>query len=550
MSRSTTSLNFQQKHEPKASVLSRPAFAGATTLLLSLLLFSAATASAQGYLDLHEFTGTPDGCCPQYPAIMAQGRDGNLYGVTPTGGANNKGLVFKITPMGTLSVLHSFDVTHGSTPVGGLVLGTDGNLYGTTEFGGTNSYGTIIKITPAGVLTVLYDFTGVADGGYPVSPLVLGMDGVFYGTSYPGVAFKFSSSGVFTIINKIPTTSYGPLLQTSDGSFYGITEFGGTFSAGTVYKIAGTKVTTLYNFDGPHGSYPVGGLVQGSDGNLYGTTTAGGGTNAGVIFRITPAGALTVLINFDNVHTLAGYQAFAGLVAGSDGNLYGATIWGGIFGYGTIFQLTTGGAYTKLYDFDAPHGDGAYSTPMQHTSGKLFGMTERGGTPGKGGIYSFDDGIVPFISLPISIGPVGKSVGILGSGFSSATSVMFNGTPASFHVVSDTYMTATVPTGETGFLRVTTASGSLISKNVFRVTPKILSIAPSSGPVGSSVVITGSGLIQATSITVGGVRVTAFTVNSDTKVTIKVPTGAKTGKITLTTPGGKATGSIGFTVTP
>jgi uncharacterized repeat protein (TIGR03803 family) len=237
-------------------------------------------------------------------------------------------------------------------------------------------------------------------------------------------------------------------------------------------------------------------------------------------------------------------------VAGSDGNLYGATIWGGIFGYGTIFQLTTGGAYTKLYDFDAPHGDGAYSTPMQHTSGKLFGMTERGGTPGKGGIYSFDDGIVPFISLPISIGPVGKIVGILGSGFSGATNVMFNGTPASFHVVSDTYMTATVPSGETGFLRVTTASGSLISKNIFRVTPKILSIAPSSGPVGSSVVITGSGLIQATSITVGGVRVTAFTVNSDTQVTIKVPTGAKTGKITLTTPGGKATGSTGFTVTP
>src|SRR3984957_15562471 len=194
-------------------------------------------------------------------------------------------------------------------PLGGVVLGVDGDLYGTAEQGGAHGYGNIFKITTSGTLTVLYDFTGNADGGYPVAPLVLATDGNFYGTSYPGAAFKISAKGVFKVIKTIPTVSFGPLLQARDGYFYGVTQFGGRFSAGTVYKVAGAKVTTLYNFDGTHGSYPIGGLVQGSDGYLYGTTTAGGSTNAGVIYKITTAGIFTVLVNFDNVHTLAGYQS-------------------------------------------------------------------------------------------------------------------------------------------------------------------------------------------------------------------------------------------------
>ncbi len=544
-----------RKSEPRSRVGGYLPAGGGTAglfflLFMLCLIFSAEAASSQIYSDLYEFGGTPDGCCPQYPATLAQGRDGNVYGITSTGGASNLGIVFQITPAGSFKIIHSFDGPHGSTPVGGLVLGVDGNLYGTTELGGAHGYGNIFKITPAGVLSVLYDFTGNADGGLTVAPLTLGTNGIFYGTSYPGVAFQISAGGVFKVINTIPTTLYGPLLQASDGYFYGVTEFGGTYSAGTVYKIAGKKVTTLYNFDGSHGSYPIGGLVQGSDGNLYGTTTAGGGTNAGVIYKITTGGTLTVVVDFDNVHTLAGYQAFAGLVAGSDGNLYGATIWGGMFGEGVIFQLTLGGSYTVLYSFDAAHGDGAYSTPFQHTDGEIFGMTKRGGTPGMGDIYSLDGGITPFASLVSTLGPVGKTVGILGQGFSGANSVEFNGTPASFHVVSNTYMTAKVPAGETGFVTITTSSGTLLSKQIFKVTPKVISVTPTSGKVGDPVVIAGTGLIQAIAIAVGGVRVTAFTVNSDAQVTFAVPTGAKTGKVVLTTPGGKATSKSVFTVTP
>jgi uncharacterized repeat protein (TIGR03803 family) len=521
-------------------------------LLFLVSVFSAQPLSAQTYQDLYDFGGTPGGCCPPSPSLMAEGRDGNIYGTTSTGGAANKGMVFRISPAGALTALLSFDGTHGRTPVGGLVLGLDGNLYGTTEFGGTNGYGTIFKITLLGVQTVLYDFTGTADGGYPVSPLAIGFDGNFYGTSYPGYAFKFSPAGVFQVITKIPGTTYGPLLQARNGSFYGVTEFDGTHAGGTIYRITGTTATTIHNFAQATGSYPVGGLVEGSDGNLYGTTTAGGATNAGVIYRITPAGAYSVMVTFDGVHTLAGYQANAGLIAGADGLLYGATVWGGQYGYGVIFSMTTDGAYSVLYNFDAPHGDGAYATPMQHTNGKIYGTTTRGGVGGMGVIYSFANGLTPFAELTSNSGVVGKTIGIIGQGLLGSTGVNFNGTPASFTIFSRTYATAVVPSGETGYVTVNAPLplGNLVSGKLFRVIPQITGFTPSSGKVGDSVQIAGAGLIQTTTITVGGVPVTVFTVHSDTSVSFAVPAGAKTGTIALSTPGGKVISKATFTVTP
>jgi uncharacterized repeat protein (TIGR03803 family) len=544
--------HFQRNSKLKGRGLSRLQSAGAKTfeLLLCLFVICTATVNAQTYKDIFDFDGTTHGCCPQYPDKMAQGQDGNLYGTTPTGGSSNVGTVFKITPTGSLTVLFNFDITHGSTPNGGLVLGVDGNLYGTTEHGGAHAFGNIFKITPSGTLTVLYDFAGGTDGGNPLAPLVLGVDGNFYGTSYPGVAFKISAAGVFTFLSKMPSVSYGPLTQGTDGAFYGTTKFGGTGSLGTVFKLLGKKVTILFSFDTIHGSFPFDGLVQASDGNFYGTTSAGGSGNAGTVFKITPSGTLTVLNNFDSAHPVNGYQAYGGLVLGTDGILYGSTIFGGSGGNGTLFKITTAGAYTVLSNFDTTHGAGAYASPVQHTNGRIFGLTARGGASGKGVAYSLDNGIAPFVLLTTTVGTVGKSVGILGGGFTGTTSVKFNGTSANFTVVSATYLTAKVPAGETGVITVTTPSGTLLSSRIYRVTPKITSLTPTSGKVGSLVVIAGSGLIHAATITVGGVKVTAFTVNSDKQVTFTVPTGAKTGKVVLTTAGGKATSGAVYTVTP
>jgi len=126
--------------------------------------------------------------------------------------------------------------------------------------------------------------------------------------------------------------------------------------------------------------------------------------------------------------------------------------------------------------------------------------------------------------------------------------VSFNGTPASFHVVSDTLLITYVPSGETGFVRVNLPQGADDALTVFRVTPQITGFSPATGMVGDAVTVTGNGLIQTDAIAVGGVRATTFTVNSDSKVTFRLPQGARTGQITLTTPGGSVTSHTAFAV--
>ncbi len=186
------------------------------------------------------------------------------------------------------------------------------------------------------------------------------------------------------------------------------------------------------------------------------------------------------------------------------------------------------GTETILYNFCSVSGctDGSLpETPLvQHTNGKFYGNTI-----GSGGVfYSLDMGLQPFARLVTWSAKVGKTVEILGQGFTGTTMVSFNGVHATFSVVSDTYLTATLPAGAlTGTVTVTTPTGTLISDRKFLVTPQITSIAPTSGIVGSSVTITGVSLTQATKVTIGG-KTATFTVNSDTKITAKVPVGAKT----------------------
>ena len=158
-------------------------------------------------------------------------------------GLADLGTVFKITPAGTLTTLHSFQgpFSDGSTPLASLVQGTDGNFYGTTATGGSIGIGAVFKMTPSGTLTILHSFNG-ADGDAPESELVQASDGNFYGTTSQvgpngvGTVFKITPGGTLTTLNSFAqggsngSSPYGGLVQATDGNFYGTTYAGGTSS--------------------------------------------------------------------------------------------------------------------------------------------------------------------------------------------------------------------------------------------------------------------------------------------------------------------------------
>jgi uncharacterized repeat protein (TIGR03803 family) len=469
--------------------------------------------------------------------------------------------VVKTTPSGAVTVLHTFDGTDGSAVIGGLTLGLDGNFYGAAAAGGGNGYGTVFKVTPEGNLTTLYSFTNGKDGGAPLSPPILGRDGNFYGTTYGangnnGSVYEITPSGVFSIVHSFDgvhgANPEGPLVQATDGSFYGTTNAGGANGLGTIFKITPIAhvFTVLYNFDGTHGANPVVGLIQADDGNLYGITPAGGSVH-GILFKITLGGVLTVLHDFTGGSD--GENPIGGLTQATDGNIYGTDDIGPLaFAGGVIFSFSPcSGKFTVLHQFDFTHGGSAQTTLLQHTNGVLYSDTAVGGSADRGVFYSFDVGLSPFVTfLPASL-PVGGVAQILGQGFTDATAVSFNGTPAAFTVESDTYMTAKVPAGATtGHITVTEPSGTLKSNVVFRVLPQIFSFSPTSGPVGTKVVITGESFTGATIVELACKFRMSFTVDSDTQITAIVPPDATTGELMVFTPGGHVETTAKFTVTP
>jgi uncharacterized repeat protein (TIGR03803 family) len=522
---------------PSRSLLRR-AFIFAISMLV---MFAATSAPAQTFSVMYNFgSNNGDPTVPQNPGTIVQGRDGNIYTTSETGGSNNQGTIFQFTPGGALTVLYNFDGTHGSDPFSGLTLGTDGNFYGATEGGGAASDGLIFKFTPPSTLTVLYQFTGGADGALPYAAPIQGLDGNLYGTAaeggrlHKGSVYKLTPAGKFITLHsfngKDGSNPVAPLVQGVDGNFYGTTEFGGTGAggSGTIFKITPAgKLTTLYNFDITHGQDVQAPLIQGTDGNFYGTTASGGAKDSGVVFSITPAGILTVLHDFNNFN-FDGYLPTAGLVQGADGNFYGAATNGGTGTFGTLYSITPTGTFTVLHNFFSSDGEDPEPTLLQHTNGILYGDTFTGGSGGLctcGTFFSLNDSLAPFIALLPAAAKVGGHLQIFGQGFTGATAVSLNGKAATFVVVSDTYMTATIPSGATtGPVTVTTSGGPLASKQSFRILPTLKNFTPTSGVVGTQVTIKGVSLTQATQVTFGGVSA-SFVVNSDTQVTASVPTG-------------------------
>lgn len=483
--------------------------------VLALCAMAATGLHGQSLSSLFSFSGA-NGEYP-YAGTLIQATDGNLYGTTSSGGEFGGGTIFNITPTGTLTTLYNFcslaGCLDGQNPYAGLLQASDGNFYGTTEFGGANTTcsggcGTVFELTPTGTLTTLYSFctlSACADGRNPAAALVVGTNGNFYGTTSGGTpesgavppygtVFEITSAGVLTTLHSFCAQGsctdgafpYAPLVQTSNGNFYGTTSTDGAgngFGGGTIFEISPSGTfNTVYKFQSPNGFSPVAGLIQGSDGNLYGTT-AGGGTNGeGTVFKTTLSGTLTTLYSFcASPGCPDGSLPFGGLVQATDGNLYGTNYSGGNakVGGGTLFEITTAGTLTTLYKFCSQgagactDGQGPFAGLIQATNGEFYGTTALGGsTPGDGTVFRLATGLGPFVKTHPASGVVGAPVEILGTNLTGVVSVTFHGTPAKFTVVSSSEISTTVPTGATtGTVKVTTLSTTLSSNKSFTVLP-------------------------------------------------------------------------------
>ncbi len=275
---------------------------------------------------VHSFSDgsvTNDGATPY--STLIQGSDGDLYGTTAAGGSASEGTAFKTTLAGTYTLLHSFgDGTvagDGEEPMAGLVAGAAGNYYGTTFAGGTGGRGVVYRISPNGTVKLLHTFgdgTVTNDGAAPEAPLILGADDNFYGTTIDndtnadGTVFEITTAGVVTILHtfgdgtvtndgKVPAAA---LIQGIDGNFYGTTTLGGSANKGAAFELTTTgALTILHSFgDGTvtnDGETPEASLFQYSDASFYGTTKVGTGTSTGgTVFRLA-AGTTTAAHRFD-----------------------------------------------------------------------------------------------------------------------------------------------------------------------------------------------------------------------------------------------------------
>jgi uncharacterized repeat protein (TIGR03803 family) len=265
---------------------------------------------------IHTFTGGNDGSGPGSP--VAIDRQGNVYGTTPTGGANAMGVVFQLRPDASgqwkLRVIHTF--TGGTDGAGGsasrLLIDAAGNLYGACTVGGANGFGTVFEMSPSQgkwQFATLYAFRDSPDGGLP----------------------------------------YGGLIFDKAGNLYGTTYYAGVHDLGTVYKLTHNHGTwsesVLYSFKGgADGASPISSLAADGAGNLYGTTSDGGASacGCGVIFKMTrgATGKWTESVAYRFPGSPSPGFAYNGMVGDSAGSFYGATVHGGSGNDGAIYKFT------------------------------------------------------------------------------------------------------------------------------------------------------------------------------------------------------------------
>jgi uncharacterized repeat protein (TIGR03803 family) len=451
---------------------------------------------------------------------LTLGSDGNFYGTcfsTPTG----NGSIFKLTPAGVFTDVHDFNGVNGDTePIYAPIQAADGNYYGTTGYY-PYSCGNVYKLTAAGVYTNLHTFTS-SDCG-PASSLIQASDGNLYGTLYAcsngilGCVYKISTAGIFTEVYDFSSSSgYNPctgVIQGKNGKLYGATNTGAANNFGAIYALTTTGVfTDLHDFVQTTDASCVDNagrtnvnLLQVTDGSFYGVNGSYGPTGEGSIYKLTPANVFTAFL-FPTNPPVDGAAPLATMIQHTNGLAYGTTPVGGqgATTVGTFFSVATGDApFVNLEPTQKSEvvgarvgmfGQGFSSASVVKFGGVASTSVTRSGTTyltavvpvgAHTGAVTVTTGsttltspqtfkVKPKITTfsPPS-GSIGTLVTINGSGFIQATSVKFGTvTATTFTVVSDSEVTADVPTGVANgavTISITTPGGTANSPTKFTV---------------------------------------------------------------------------------
>lgn len=329
----------------------------------------------------------------------------------------------------TYKVIHNFTGgLDGGGPLGGVTMDRAGNLYGTTAYSGYGSgYGTAYQLRRLGsnwVSNALYSFAGSPDGADPEARVIFGPDGALYGTTMAGGSGCNGQPGCGTVFKLRPSPTacktalcpgtetvlysfedlpdgafpgYGDLIFDQAGNIYGTTSTGGRSHDGTVFELtrsgSGWTESLLYSFAGDDGQTPLSDVILDNAGNLYGTTQGGGLYGVGTVFQLTYSTETgwteNVLYSFQNGSD-GGFPQ-AGLIFDQSGNLYGATADGGSGGGGTVFKLARSGGgswtYSLVYSFTGDDGCGPVGKLVLDAAGSLWGATDCDGAYHAGSVF-------------------------------------------------------------------------------------------------------------------------------------------------------------------
>lgn len=333
-------------------------------------------AGTNTYTKKIDFNAYPMGGYP-YGGLM-RASNTKLYGMTLTGGTQDKGVIFEMDPVTSVfTKKHDFTEATGVYPLGNLTQAPNGKLYGMTSQGGANDDGAIFEFDPAsGTYTVKYEFD-YDNGSEPFGNLTLASNNKLYGmtsqggTTGYGVIFEYDpTTGTFIKKAEFNNTTVGfnpyeGLLQASNGKFYGLCRDGGLNGNGSgtlfEYDLSTNAITVKVNFSGANGELPEGGLVQAPNGKLYGTTRYGSTNGKGVLFEYDIANN-TYTKKFDfGGSASAPAEPVASLGLSSNGKLYGSTLFGGSSNRGVLFEYDPAtGVFTKKQDFTGPNGAGLF----------------------------------------------------------------------------------------------------------------------------------------------------------------------------------------------